>query len=538
VTSSPDRADPRFRRAVNLAELLTQTARRLPNADAVVTASQRITWRELDARVGALADELRQRGVGRGDVALVHSPNHVELIQSMFAAWRVGAVFAPTNCRLTPAEVAVLAALCRPSVLLCDTGSQGHAQSVRGAADLTAGVLWIGADGADSVSAVTASRAGATVPNATVEVGDPAWYFFTSGTSGRPKAAVLTHDQMGFVVTNHLCDLMPGTTSQDAQIVVAPLSHGAGVHLLANVAAGAKTVLTSSPTLDSAEVWRLVEDERVTNMFTVPTILKLLAESPTLAEHDLSGLRYVVYAGAPMYRVDQERAREALGDVLVQYYGLAEVTGNITVLPPNEHGRAQPDGLEFGTCGYARTGMQISIQDDDGNELPAGSQGEICVAGPAVFAGYLDNPKANADAFRRGWFRTGDLGQLDDHGYLYVTGRASDMFISGGSNIYPREIEEKLLQHPAIAEVAVLGVPDPLWGEAGVAVCVPGPGQSVDEHDVRAWLEPRLARYKVPKRVVVWDRLPKSAYGKIVKRTIREQLEAQDAQPRPVAEVG
>lgn len=527
-----------LRRAVNLAELLSQTARRLPNADAVVAASQRLTWRELDDRVGALADELRGRGVGPGDVALVHSPNHVELIQSMFAVWRVGAVFAPTNCRLTPAEVSVLADLCKPSVLICDTGSEGHVQGVREAADLVAGVLWIGADGPDSVSAVTASRAGAGLPNAAVANGDHAWYFFTSGTSGRPKAAVLTHDQMGFVITNHLCDLMPGTTPEDGHVVVAPLSHGAGLHLLANVAAGAKTVLTGSSALDPAEVWRLVEEERVTNMFTVPTILKLLTEAPSVAEHDLSSLRYVIYAGAPMYRVDQERARQALGEVLVQYYGLAEVTGNITVLPPHEHGRARPDGLEFGTCGHARTGMQISIQDDDGNELPIGSQGEICVAGPAVFAGYLDNAQANAVAFRNGWFRTGDLGQLDEHGYLYVTGRASDMFISGGSNIYPREIEEKLLAHPAIAEVAVFGVPDPLWGEAGVAVCVPGPGQSVDEQDVRAWLEPRLARYKVPKRVVVWDHMPKSAYGKIVKRTIREQLQAQDAEPRPVAEVG
>jgi len=538
VTGGTGSAGAPSRRAVNLAELLSQTARRLPDADAIVTASQRLTWRELDARVGALADELGRRGVGPRDVALVHSPNHAEFIQAMFAVWRVGAVFAPTNCRLTPAEVAVLADLCKPSILICEAASEGHVQSVREAADLAAGVLWIGADGPDSVSAVTASPAGASVPNAAVGVGDPAWYFFTSGTSGRPKAAVLTHDQMGFVVTNHLCDLMPGTTHEDGHLVVAPLSHGAGLHLLANVAAGAKTVLTGPGALDPAEVWRLVEDERVTNMFTVPTILKLLTEAPSVAERDLSSLRYVVYAGAPMYRVDQERAREALGEVLVQYYGLAEVTGNITVLPPHEQGRARPDGLEFGTCGYARTGMQISIQDDDGNELPAGGQGEICVAGPAVFAGYLDNPQANADAFRRGWFRTGDLGQVDEHGYLYVTGRASDMFISGGSNIYPREIEEKLLQHPAIAEVAVLGVPDALWGEAGVAVCVPGPGQSVDEQDVRAWLEPRLARYKVPKRVVVWDQMPKSAYGKIVKRTIREQLEAQDAQPRPVAEVG
>lgn len=522
------------RRAVNLAEMLTQRARRRPGDVAVVRGAEQLTWRELDERASSLAQELRDRGIGVGDVALVHAANHVELIVATFAIWRVGAVFTPTNCRLTPAEVGVLAEVCQPAVLLCEAGSEQHVAEVRKVADLTGGVMWIGVEPSrpDAVSGVLTR--GGPGGNATVPLGHAAWYFFTSGTSGRPKAAVLTHDQMGYVITNHLCDLMPGTTHEDAHVVVAPLSHGAGIHLLAQVAAGAKTVLTTSPTLDPAEVWRLVEQERVTSIFTVPTILKLLTESPSAQDHDLSSLRYVVYAGAPMYQADQQRAREVLGEVLVQYYGLAEVTGNITVLPPREHGRAIPEGVEFGTCGHVRTGMQISIQDDSGQELPAGVQGEICVAGPGVFAGYLNNPEANASAFRDGWFRTGDLGLVDDAGYLYVTGRASDMFISGGSNIYPREIEEKLLQHPAVGEVAVFGMPHAVWGEVGVAVCVPAEGQLLDEDDLRTWLEPRLARYKIPKRFVVWESMPKSAYGKIVKRTLRDELARYDAAPQPV----
>lgn len=511
------------RRAVNLAHLLTATARRLAERDALVSGTRRISWRELDARASAVAAELRRRGIGRGDAVLVHAPNHVEFLETMFGVWRAGAVFAPANYRLTPNEVAGLADLTRPAALICHTDYPEHADAVTATVDLRAGSLWIGADAA--TPGAIAGLSNVDFGDEPVFNGDHAWYFFTSGTSGRPKAVVLTHDQLGFVVNNHICDLMPALGEGDAQLVVAPLSHGAGVHLLPQVARGAKTVLPTSASLDPAEVWSLVEAERITNAFTVPTILKTLTQSAEAARHDLSSLRYVIYAGAPMYRADQERARAVLGDVLVQYYGLGEVTGNITVLPPEGHDRASPEGVAIGTCGYPRTGMQVSIQDGGGAELPPGEQGEICVAGPAVFPGYLRNDAANTESFRDGWFRTGDLGTVDDQGYLYVTGRASDMFISGGSNVYPREIEELLLKHPEVVEVAVVGMPHEKWGEIGVAVCV-AEGKPVTDEELRSWLSGTLARYKIPKRFVWWNAIPKSGYGKIVKRTIREQLES------------
>jgi acyl-CoA synthetase (AMP-forming)/AMP-acid ligase II len=258
----------------------------------------------------------------------------------------------------------------------------------------------------------------------------------------------------------------------------------------------------------------------------------MLAEHPAADAHDHSSLRYVIYAGAPMYREDQKRALQKLGRVLVQYFGLGEVTGNITVLPPELHEPDDGPEVKIGTCGYARTGMQISIQDDAGRELQADQTGEICVCGPAVFAGYYDNPDANAKAFRDGWFRTGDLGHMDAEGFLFITGRASDMYISGGSNVYPREIEEKVLTHPAVAEIAVVGVPDPTWGEVGVAVCVLRPDAALTEQDLLAWLAPKVARYKLPKRVFFWSELPRSGYGKITKRLIHAELEARGCLPR------
>ncbi|MFG1204447.1 acyl-CoA synthetase [Xanthobacter aminoxidans] len=513
------------RRVMNLSHFLRQAARRLPAHIAFVEGERTVTWAEMDARVDAMAAELAARGVVKGDRILVQSKNCVEMFESMFAAFRLGAVWVPTNFRQTPGEVAYLASASGASLMICHRDFPEHVEAARAEAPAIREVIAIGAAdfGAD-YGEIVAARLGEEVPVADVEHDDPCWFFFTSGTTGRPKAAVLTHGQMAFVITNHLCDLMPGTTEQDASLVVAPLSHGAGVHQLVQVARGVKTILMPSERFDAAEAWRLVQDWRVTNMFTVPTITKLLTEHPSVDQFDHSSLRYVIYAGAPMYREDQKFALRKLGKVLVQYFGLGEVTGNITVLPPYLHDPEDGPHVKLGTCGFERTGMQVQIQDDAGREVAPFETGEICVCGPAVLAGYYDNPEANAKAFRNGWFRTGDLGHMDNEGFVYITGRASDMYISGGSNVYPREVEEKVLTHPAIAEVAILGVPDPMWGEVGVAVCVLRDGQSVSEEDLVAFLDGKVARYKLPRRVHFWDALPKSAYGKITKKMVREAL--------------
>jgi fatty-acyl-CoA synthase len=509
------------RRAANLASALTLCARRLPDELALVHGSTRWTWAELDARVDALAGELADRGVVAGECVLLDSPNHPDFIVAMYAAWRLGAVLAPVNCRLHASDVAGMARVCRPTAMIAHASTASHATAVADAVGGLRATLWVDGDGPDAVAAQAGHPRRGDHP---VRAGDPAWYFFTSGTSGPPKAAVLTHDQLGFVVTNHLADLMPTTTEADRSLVVAPLSHGAGIHLLTQVARGAATVLTESPGLDPDEVWRLVEAERVSNVFTVPTILNMLVEHPAVAAHDHTSLRYVVYAGAPMAGRDQQRARAVLGDVLVQYYGMAEATGNVTVLPSWAHDHRSPEGVEFGTCGYPRTGMQVSIQDPDGAEVATGVDGEVCVAGPAVFPGYLDNPAATEAAFRDGWYRTGDVGQLDESGYLYLTGRLSDMYISGGSNVHPRDIEEKFFGHPDVEEVVVLGMPDTTWGEVGTAVVVRVPGSTLEPAELRSWAAERMARYKVPRHIVFWDELPRSGHGKIARRTVRQRL--------------
>jgi fatty-acyl-CoA synthase len=513
---------------MNLGRLLSDTACRLPDRPALVWGDQAWSWAALDRRVDALAAALWDLGLGKGDRILVHARNCNQLVESQFAAFRLGAVWVPTNVRLTPGEVAYLGQSSGARAMIYgEPGFAEHVDAVRAASPTLETVIAVQAprDGELGYEDVVARHAGAAPDPAEVAYDDPLWFFYTSGTTGRPKAAMLTHGQMAFVVNNHLADLMPGTGPGDASLVVAPLSHGAGVHLLPQVARGAKSVLAPPERFDEAECWRLVEVHRITNMFTVPTILTRLVRHPAVDRYDHASLRHVIYAGSPMYRADQKLALEKLGKVIVQYYGLGEVTGNITVLPPDLHTLDDdtPDA-RIGTCGFPRTGMEVAIMAADGGRLGPGATGEICVRGPAVFAGYFDNPEANAQALKGGWFHTGDLGHLDQAGFLYITGRASDMYISGGSNVYPREIEEILLTHPDVAEVAVLGVPDPDWGEAGIAVVVARDGTRPTAEALIGHLDGKLARYKRPKLVVFWEGLPKSGYGKVPKHEIRDEL--------------
>ena len=504
----------------NLSTLLRQTALRMPDGVAVIRADVSRSWRELDARVDALATAYLAAGLKRGDAVMLHAPNSLDYLAVLFAAWRIGAVITPTNCKLTPTELAALADVVRPALVVLEEGAGAHA------AELSHLPIWTISDGpgtplAPHVGAEIEANLGSQIADATVLTGDPAWFFFTSGSSGRPKAAVLTHDHLAFIINNHIADLMPALSSDDATLALAPLSHGAGIHVLPHVARGATIVLLPGESFDATEAWELIARHRVSTMFTVPTILNRLVASMT-AETDHSSLRYVIYAGAPITRQDQARAFAALGPVIEQYYGLAEVTGAITVLPPELHGEV-PTYEGIVTAGYPRTGITISIRDPEGVPVGPGERGEICVVGAAVFAGYLENDEANAKAFRDGWFHTGDLGVLDERGLLYITGRATDMYISGGSNIDPREVEEKILAHPRVREVGVVGAPDAEWGEVGYAVAVIDGEMSSDE--LLGWCREHMARYKAPKFVYFVDQLPTTAYGKVTTPVLRALLQ-------------
>ena len=523
------------RSVLNLGKILSDTAARFPDRIGLSQGDRHLTWREIDQRVDAAASRLRAMGIGKGDAMLVQSRNSIMMFESLWIAFKLGAIWVPTNFRLTPHEVSYMASSSDARVMFYDVGFAAHVDAAKDAGRNLEVIVAHDhpRDGEHAYDDLVDEKAAAPFVAEEVGYDSPLWYFYTSGTTGRPKAAVLTHGQMAFVVTNHLADLLPGTTEDDASLVVAPLSHGAGIHMLAIVARGARNVLLASETLDCEEAWRAIAEYRVTNMFTVPTILNMLVAHEAEARFDHTSLRHVIYAGAPMYREDQRQALSKLGPVLVQYYGLGEVTGCITVLPTHMHSIEDDPKFPLQSCGHARSGMDIGVFADDGQQKLSGEPGALCVRGPGVFAGYLNDAEANEQAFRGGWFHTGDLGHLDERGFVYITGRASDMYISGGSNVYPREIEEILLTHPAVAEAAVVGMPDPRWGETGIAVIVLRSGAECDAETLYAHLEGELARYKRPSRIVFWPELPKSAYGKVPKRMIRDRLqEADEAEAR------
>ena len=522
---------------MNLSELLAQTARLFPDLTALVQGESSTTWSQMNGRVDAMVRALRSIGLKKGDKIVVLSRNNLQLFESCWVAFRMGCVWVPTNFRLTPPELAYLAESSHAVAMIVESQFYLHISEAKRGSRHLKHIIEIGSKAKDDhfgyedliqqySTDLEQSPPLQPSESETVAYDDPLWYFYTSGTTGKPKAAVLTHGQMAFVVNNHLADLIPGTNQHDRSIAVAALSHGAGIHALLNVARGAATVLMPSEKLDPELFWQLVQRHRISNLFTVPTIVKMLVEHPSVDLYDHSSLRFVIYAGAPMYRSDQVLALNKLGNVLVQYFGLGEVTGCITVLPADMHSADDLDpNANIGSCGRPRTGMEIAILDAQSKPLLTGEIGEICCKGPAIFSGYYNDAVATAKTMRGGWFHTGDLGKLDSAGLLYITGRESDMYISGGSNVYPKEVEEILLTHPRIAEVAVIGVRDKKWGESGVAVVVLKAGlDPIDAAQLLNHLDGKCAKYRWPRQFIFWDSLPKSGYGKITKKDIKKTL--------------
>lgn len=512
----------------NLGHFLTQNAIRYPQKVGLISGSDHYTWLQLNEAVDRVASAMASAGIGAGDRVLVQARNDMASFEVKWACFKLGAVWTPLNFRLSPAEVATIAASAKPSAIFFHREFEPHC---RRAVEACASVkITVGLDGATPLGPAFASfiqSASGEFTEAEVESNDPAWLFYTSGTTGRPKGALLTHGQLAFVVATHLSDAFPGMCADDVTMIITPLSHGAGMHSIATIARGATQFVLPSGSLDPENVWQAVEAHRVSNFFAVPTLVKALVEHPAVDRYDHSSLRYVNYGGAPMYRFDQQKALAKLGPVLVQHYGLGEFTASISVLTREQH-EAESRGAEVGTgsCGMPRTGIEVAILDETGQRQPTGAVGEICARGEAAFLGYFENEEATRQAFRGGWFHTGDVGFLDSRGYLHITGRLSDMFISGGINIHPREIEEVLLEDGRYSEVAVVGIPSEKWGEEGVAVLVVKPEFCTPISEPLRSLKDRLASYKHPKRIVFMESLPKSAYGKILKRDLIRQLEA------------
>jgi acyl-CoA synthetase (AMP-forming)/AMP-acid ligase II len=311
--------------------------------------------------------------------------------------------------------------------------------------------------------------------------------------------------------------------SNDAVLHAAPLSHGSGLYALPNIAKAAANIILESKSFDPELVFKTIQEYRVTNMFAAPTMVKLMVDSPAVDRYDHTSLKCLNYGGAPMYVDDLKKAMKKLGRCLIQLYGQGESPMTITYLSHPDHvleGTSE-QMKRLGSVGIQRTDVEVKIFDAEDKELPPTEMGEIVTRSDLVMKGYWRNPEATTETLRNGWLHTGDVGYMDKEGYLFIMDRSKDMIISGGENIYPREIEEVIIQHAAVREVAIVGIPDLKWGEAIKAVVAVVPGKSTTEKDLISFCKYNIASYKKPKSVDFVDELPKSNYGKILKREVR-----------------
>ncbi len=481
---------------MNLAHLLLRSARWLPERPALALGKRPVrTYREMAARVARLSSGLKTKlNLGAGDRVGLAMKNCPEYYEVMFACWHAGLTVVPMNAKLHAREFAYI---------LENSGAKACFVSEDLAASIPSGLML--EDGLFLEECAPAS----------VRPEEPAWLFYTSGTTGVPKGATLTHRNLLFQTHAYFADidkLGPG----DAILHAAPLSHGSGCYGLPHIAAGAVNIIPESGHFEPAEIFELIEHWENVSFFAAPTMIVRLLSSPAVREP--RNLKTIVYGGAPMYVADCLRAIELFGPRLYQLLGQGEAPMTITGLPQSEH--AKKAHLE--TCGFARTGVEVKIFDHADRELPAGEVGEIVTRSDCVMAGYWGNPEASAKALRSGWLHTGDLGSMDHEGFVTIKDRSKDMIISGGSNIYPREIEEVLLRHPAVAECSVVGRPHAEWGEEVVAFVVAK--RDIAPQELDSLCLQNIARFKRPREYRFVQALPKNNYGKVLKTELRKLL--------------
>lgn len=505
---------------MNISLTLQTVAKVHPGRPALSWEGGRLSYAELEAGVQRIAGALRRRhGLRPGDRVALAMENAPEFLPLIYGIWRAGLSAVPMNSKLHAKEMAWI---------LADCGAKLCVASPRLGDALTASDL----GGLPPIVAAGTADARALLQGDCVlgEPGAPeaeAWVFYTSGTTGRPKGALLTHRNLLFACHCYYADIDP-VGHQDTILHAAPLTHGSGLYGLAHIARGSHNVILPG-SFEPEAVLAALEAFPNVSLFAAPTMVTRLISHPKAGAADTRGLKTIVYGGAPMYVADLKRALDLLGPKLYQLYGQGESPMTITGLDKAMHAdRNHPKWEErLASTGIARTGVAVKVVGEDGADLPHGEVGEIVTKSDCVMAGYLNNLEATERALRDGWLWTGDLGAVDADGFLTIKDRSKDMIISGGANIYPREIEEVLLTHPAVAEAAVVSRPHPDWGEEAIAFVVARAGAAVTAADLDRLCLENIARFKRPKDYRLVAALPKNNYGKILKTELRECLKSE-----------
>jgi long-chain acyl-CoA synthetase len=507
---------------MNVAEWLAATARLRPDAPALLTGfdldADYATFARRAAAIGAAL--LRQYGIAPGDRVALFATNCTQYLECLYGIWWIGAVAIPINAKLHGREAAWICSDAGARLALVSDDTIEALLEAK--ADLPTAMKMLSMDSGDYLTMRAGGGAPAPLPR---ETDDLAWLFYTSGTTGRPKGVMLSH---GNLVAMSLCYLadVDQATPHDASLYAAPISHGAGLYNFPHVRIGGRHVIPESRGFDPDEVLNLGRQLDNVVMFAAPTMVRRLVDAAKKRGENGEGIRTIIYGGGPMYLADIRDAIATLGQRFVQIYGQGESPMTITALGREWHRRTDhPRYLErLASVGPAQSVMQVRITGADGRPLPAGQTGEVEAKGAAVMLGYWNNPKANAETLKDGWLRTGDVGRLDQDGFLTLSDRSKDVIISGGTNIYPREVEEALLTHSDVREVSAIGVPDPDWGEIVVACVVLEEGAVADDAKLDTHCLASIARFKRPKRYVYLEALPKNNYGKVLKTELRVMM--------------
>lgn len=496
---------------MNLYGMLKDAVRRRGDATAIACGSRAVSFRELERITAAIGTWYRELGCAPGDRVLLFLRNGFEYPLLLLGAIRAGLVAVPVNAKLHPREVAWIAGDAEPRLIIT---YHEYAQPLGDALEGSGAKIM-----ALEQLELPTPAAKAQAP-AEVSPDDPAWIFYTSGTTGKPKGATLTHRNLIAATVNCLADVFD-FRADDRVLHVAPLSHGSGLYLIPSLVRGAENIIYDRAGFRPDEVFDFIAARKVTALaFVAPTMIVRLLDSPS--RDDIGSLRGVVYGGATIHLEHIRAAVKRFGPIFHQLYGQGEAPMTISCLPGRDHQDA--DDATLLSAGYVRSGVEVRIVGEDDCDVPPGSDGEICVRGDVVMKGYWRNPKATEAALRGGWLRTGDIGHFDSGGRLRVLDRRHDTIISGGTNIYPKEVEDVIAAHPAVREVIAFGLPDREWGES-VAVAIVANDAALDEKTVLAFCTAHLASFKKPKRVVFMDELPKNAYGKVLRRELRELLQ-------------
>jgi long-chain acyl-CoA synthetase len=509
---------------MNLAEWLAATARLRPHAPALLTGF------DLDADYAAFARRAaaigaalsREYGIGPGDRVALFATNCTQYLECLYGIWWIGAAAIPINAKLHGREAAWICS--DAGAKLTFVSDDTIAALIGAKSDLPAAMKTLSVDSETYRTLREGEEQPAPLPR---EADDLAWLFYTSGTTGRPKGVMLSHGNLVAMSLCYLADVDQATPS-DVSLYAAPMSHGAGIYHLPHVRIGGRHVVPESGGFDPDEILNLGRQFDNVVMFAAPTMVRRLVDAAKRRGEDGEGLRTIIYGGGPMYLADIRDAIATMGQRFVQIYGQGESPMTITALSRELHARTDhPRYLDrLASVGTAQSVMSVRITGADGQPLPAGETGEIEAKGPAVMLGYWNNPKANAETLKDGWLRTGDVGRLDEDGFLTLSDRSKDLIISGGTNIYPREVEEALLTHPDVREVSAIGVPDPEWGEIVIACVVLEEGVVADDATLDTHCLASIARFKRPKRYVYLDALPKNNYGKVLKTELRAMMAA------------